>query len=177
MCSIPPMECSSLFHWRRRTLTCSRSRRLQSPSGPLGDIFEAVSDRQDFHQVGITGLGVGAISGYGRPGWKITYYEIDPAVARVAGNTEFFTYLADCKADVEAFCAGGQGGDKESGGGGEDDEDDELEHEALGRSMYASGEGPPSPHPSNERVRRGYDQAAAAARAAGAPGSSRDHGA
>ena len=82
----------------------------------------------------------------------------------------------DCKADVEAFCAGGQGGDEESDEDDEDDEDDELEHEALGRSMHARGEGPPSPHPSNERVRRGYDQAAAAVRAAGAPGSSRDHG-
>jgi hypothetical protein len=34
--------------------------------------------------------------------------------------------------------------------------------------MYEHGDGPPSPHPSNERVRRGYDEAADEARPAGA---------
>ena len=45
-----------------------------------------------------------------------------------------------------------------------------------GRRMYERNEGPPSPHPENDAVRRGYDEAAAAARAAGAMASSSKQG-
>jgi len=43
--------------------------------------------------------------------------------------------------------------------------------------MYERNEGPPSPHPENDAVRRGYHEAAAAAAAAaGAMASSSTHG-
>ena len=50
----------------------------------------------------------------------------------------------------------------------DDEEDDEeaIAPEERGRRMHARGEGPPSPHPQNEAVRRGYDEAVAAAAAA-----------
>ena len=46
------------------------------------------------------------------------------------------------------------------------DEEDLLEPEERGRRMYARGDGPPSPHPENRAVLRGYSGAAAAAAAA-----------
>ena len=42
------------------------------------------------------------------------------------------------------------------------DSDDEGLTEERGRRMYERNEGPPSPHPENDAVRRGYDEAAAA---------------
>ena len=56
------------------------------------------------------------------------------------------------------------------------DSDDEGLTEERGRRMYERNEGPPSPHPENDTVRRGYDEAAAAARAAGAMASSSKQG-
>ena len=56
------------------------------------------------------------------------------------------------------------------------DSDDEGLTEERGRRMYERNEGPPSPHPENDAVRRGYDEAAAAARAAGAMASSSKQG-
>jgi hypothetical protein len=43
------------------------------------------------------------------------------------------------------------------------DSDDEGLTEERGRRMYERNEGPPSPHPENDAVRRGYHEAAAAA--------------
>ena len=56
------------------------------------------------------------------------------------------------------------------------DSGDEGLTEERGRRMYERNEGPPSPHPENDAVRRGYDEAAAAARAAGAMASSSKQG-
>ena len=57
------------------------------------------------------------------------------------------------------------------------DSDDEGLTEERGRRMYERNEGPPSPHPENDAVRRGYHEAAAAAAAAaGAMASSSTHG-
>ena len=52
------------------------------------------------------------------------------------------------------------------------DSDDEGLTEERGRRMYERNEGPPSPHPENDAVRRGYDEATAAAAAATAAGAS-----
>ena len=52
------------------------------------------------------------------------------------------------------------------------DSDDEGLTEERGRRMYERNEGPPSPHPENDAVRRGYDEATAAAAAATASGAS-----
>ena len=43
------------------------------------------------------------------------------------------------------------------------DSDDEGLTEERGRRMHARGEGPPSPHPENDAVKRGYAAAAAGA--------------
>jgi predicted O-methyltransferase YrrM len=48
--------------------------------------------------IGVVGLGVGTIAAYGRPGDRIRFYEINPAVAPIARH--FFTYLRDSAASV-----------------------------------------------------------------------------
>ena len=70
-------------------------------SGPLGEIFAALRPRRPFNEVGILGLGTGTIAAYAEPGERFTFYEIDPAVERIAWNPDYFTYLSDCQGKVD----------------------------------------------------------------------------
>ena len=48
--------------------------------------------------IGVIGLGAGTLAAYGRPGDRIRFYEINPAVAPIAQNV--FTYLRDSGAQI-----------------------------------------------------------------------------
>ena len=48
--------------------------------------------------IGVIGLGAGTIAAYGRPGDRIQFYEINPAVEPIARNV--FTYIRDSGAQV-----------------------------------------------------------------------------
>jgi predicted O-methyltransferase YrrM len=48
--------------------------------------------------VGVVGLGAGTIAAYGRPGDRIRFYEINPAVQPIAQH--LFTYLRDSAASI-----------------------------------------------------------------------------
>ena len=69
--------------------------------------------------------------------------------------------------DEGAMTGDGARADEQMGEDGEEDEveDDDLEPEELGRPMHARGDAPPSPYAQNDRIRRGYDEAAQAATA------------
>jgi spermidine synthase len=73
--------------------------------GPLGDVFAAYPR---FDRVDAIGLGVGTLAAYGQPGERLTFYELDPAVARIAGNPRFFTFLRDSRADVKIVLGDGR---------------------------------------------------------------------
>jgi len=51
--------------------------------------------------IGVIGLGIGTLAAYGRPGDRIRFYEIDPAVVRIALDGRWFSYLAGSGAAVE----------------------------------------------------------------------------
>ena len=71
-------------------------------TGPVGDVIESLEDRPDFMQhgtIGVVGLGAGSIAAYARPGQRLRYFEIDPAVCKIAENPDYFTYLSNCPAD------------------------------------------------------------------------------
>ncbi|MBU4224620.1 MAG: fused MFS/spermidine synthase, partial [Chloroflexi bacterium] len=52
-------------------------------------------------QVGVLGLGVGTLATYGQPGDVYRFYEINPAVVRLAeGQAGYFSFLADSRAEV-----------------------------------------------------------------------------
>jgi Flp pilus assembly protein TadD/SAM-dependent methyltransferase len=71
--------------------------------GPLGAIFNRLKPRRPLAEVGVLGLGVGTIAAYAEPGERFTFYEINPAVEQIARNTDYFTYLADCRGEVEVI--------------------------------------------------------------------------
>jgi len=49
--------------------------------------------------IGVIGLGAGTLAAYGRPGDRIRFYDINPAVTTIAQNT--FTYIRDSAAQVQ----------------------------------------------------------------------------
>jgi hypothetical protein len=77
-----------------------------SRQGPIGQVFQRLGDR--IHSVGAIGLGAGTIAAYGRSGDRFTFYEIDPAVARIASNPRYFTFLHDSKADIRTVIGDGR---------------------------------------------------------------------
>jgi hypothetical protein len=71
------------------------------PTGPIGQVFEALGGQDAPRSVGAVGLGVGSIACYSQPGQEWTFYEIDPLVERIARNPRFFTFLQDCAPGAE----------------------------------------------------------------------------
>jgi hypothetical protein len=50
-------------------------------------------------RIAIVGLGAGTLAAYAHSGQRWTFYEIDPAVERIAHDPGCFTYLRDCPAE------------------------------------------------------------------------------
>ena len=71
-----------------------------SEAGPLGSVFAGLDAQGRRSQVGVAGLGIGTLASYARPGDDFVFYEIDPAVARIAADTRWFTFLSDCRGAV-----------------------------------------------------------------------------
>jgi hypothetical protein len=78
------------------------------PDGPSGDIFRMLNETTPNARVGAIGLGSGALSAYASAGQVWTFYEIDPAVARIAATREYFTYLDDTDAEWEVVLGDGR---------------------------------------------------------------------
>src|SRR5262249_26818326 len=70
-------------------------------TGPIGQVFTSWVSPRKTCRVGIIGLGAGTLAAYGERGQHFTFYEIDPAIDRLARDARYFTYLADCQADWE----------------------------------------------------------------------------
>jgi SAM-dependent methyltransferase len=69
-------------------------------SGPLGQVFAEFSGEKTKHSIAVVGLGGGSTACYHQPGQAWTFYEIDPAVVRLARNPKYFTLLDDCAPDA-----------------------------------------------------------------------------
>ncbi len=66
--------------------------------GPVGAIMEFYERRKTVRRVAVIGLGAGALAVYAKNDEAWTFYEIDPAVLRIAQDTNYFTYLERCGA-------------------------------------------------------------------------------
>lgn len=66
-------------------------------NGPIGEVFSAY--RKD--NVALVGLGVGSCAAYGEEGKRMTFFEIDPLVVKIARDDSMFTFLRDSKANVD----------------------------------------------------------------------------
>lgn len=70
-----------------------------TPSSGVGRLLETLHPRLEPLRVGVIGLGTGTLAAYGTPGDLYRFYDINPAVVRIA-ETEF-SYLADSEAHIE----------------------------------------------------------------------------
>jgi hypothetical protein len=63
---------------------------------PIADVLRSMN--RPSRSVAVVGLGVGSLAAYAQPGDQWTFYEIDPAVERIARNPRLFGFLASCPA-------------------------------------------------------------------------------
>jgi SAM-dependent methyltransferase len=67
-----------------------------APADPLGQGFIGIMNERPHANIGVVGLGTGALAAYTRPGSHLRYFEIDPEVERIARDPHYFTFLSDC---------------------------------------------------------------------------------
>jgi hypothetical protein len=67
-----------------------------SPAPGLRGSFTAAQKEWPQGNLAVVGLGAGAMACYRQPGQSLTYYEIDPLVAKIAEDTHYFTLLSQC---------------------------------------------------------------------------------
>lgn len=65
-------------------------------TGPIGEVFKWLEAVPGPAKVAMIGLGAGSTGCYAQAGQEWTFYEIDPAVIRIAQDTNYFTYLSTC---------------------------------------------------------------------------------
>ncbi|MCK9397353.1 MAG: fused MFS/spermidine synthase [Methylobacter sp.] len=67
-----------------------------SRPGPMGQLFKEYDNTDQAWNIGVVGLGAGALTCYVKDQQNWTLYEIDPLVVDIAGNPAYFTYLSQC---------------------------------------------------------------------------------
>jgi SAM-dependent methyltransferase len=75
-----------------------------SPIGPTGPT--AAGSSLPARRIGVIGLGIGSMAAYALPDEDWTFFEIDPAVIRVAQDTNWFTFLARSRAGATRIVEG-----------------------------------------------------------------------
>lgn len=80
-----------------------------NPMSPCGMTIRAVQQMRPFGmRVGAVGLGTGAVAAFNRETDLINYFEIDPGVAEIAQNPEYFSYLSDAKGELNVELGDGR---------------------------------------------------------------------
>ncbi len=74
----------------------------------IGRLYERMRGDPRLERVGLVGLGAGTLAAYARAGQRYTFYEIDPAVVRIAQNPELFTYLHDMPTEATIVIGDGR---------------------------------------------------------------------
>ncbi len=69
-------------------------------NGPVGQALSALG-LPGRAKVGVVGLGTGGLAGYSRKGEEWTFFEIDPAVKRIACDPRLFTYVSGSPARIQ----------------------------------------------------------------------------
>jgi hypothetical protein len=61
---------------------------------PIADVLRSMN--RSPRSVGVVGLGVGSLAAYAQPGDQWRFFEIDPAVERIARDPQLFSFLSSC---------------------------------------------------------------------------------
>jgi len=71
--------------------------------GPVGQLFEIIHENPVPQQVGVVGMGTGAMACYRREQDQWTFFEIDAVILELAHDTHFFNYLNECGGDAKTI--------------------------------------------------------------------------
>jgi SAM-dependent methyltransferase len=67
-----------------------------SQNTSIGQAVELIEKRGPEQNIGVVGLGTGAVAAYKRASDQLTYFEIDPKVLHFAFNPTYFSYATRC---------------------------------------------------------------------------------
>lgn len=67
-----------------------------SRPSPMGQLFKTFDAQNENWNIGVVGLGAGALACYAKTSQTWTLYEIDPLVVDIAKNPAYFSYLSQC---------------------------------------------------------------------------------
>ncbi|MFO0625400.1 MAG: hypothetical protein U0325_07240 [Polyangiales bacterium] len=82
--------------------------RLDEPTGyyyPGTPLWQLVTSLPPGARVGVAGLGAGVMATLTREGHHMTFYEIDPAVAEIAQDPQWFSFLARARGRCDVVVA------------------------------------------------------------------------
>jgi hypothetical protein len=65
-------------------------------TGPFGQAWQALPRAASAREIAVVGLGVGTLASYARPTQHWTFFEIDPAIERIARTREYFSFMEAC---------------------------------------------------------------------------------
>jgi hypothetical protein len=65
-------------------------------TGPFGQAWQALPMAAAGREIAVIGLGVGTLATYARPNQRWTFFEIDPAIERIARTPAYFSFMDDC---------------------------------------------------------------------------------
>ena len=65
-------------------------------TGPFGQAWTALSALSPRREIAVVGLGVGTLATYAGPDQRWTFFEIDPAIERIARTSAYFSFMDAC---------------------------------------------------------------------------------
>lgn len=69
--------------------------------GAYGDLVSLMTDKGPGWRFGVVGLGIGALACTAPPGTRMTFFELNPGVVRLARDTSLFRTLSACAPESE----------------------------------------------------------------------------
>ena len=72
-------------------------------TGPFGQAFTQLTQFSPDDEIAVVGLGVGSLAAYATDRQRWTFFEIDPAVERLARRGDYFTFLQACGARCQVI--------------------------------------------------------------------------
>jgi hypothetical protein len=65
-------------------------------TGPFGQAWKELPNSVTSGDIGVVGLGIGTLGRYANPAQRWTFFEIDPAIERIARTPEYFSFMDAC---------------------------------------------------------------------------------
>jgi spermidine synthase len=79
-----------------QSLDAGKKLQLISYYDIMPSVYQHLSPKLYSHPMAVLGLGAGTLACLGHKDQTVDFFEIDPAIAAIASNPDYFSYLSDC---------------------------------------------------------------------------------